>query len=67
MRDGYRAKCQYDQAISDYNKAFEIKPRLSEACYYRAIAYIATDRQDEAISGFTKALEISPRLIEAYR
>ncbi len=62
----YRSKGQYDQAISDFNKALEINPRYARAHYNRGNTYYQMGRYDQAISDYNKALEINPRHAKAY-
>ncbi len=62
----YGEKGQYDQAISDYNKAIEIDPKSATAYNNRGIAYRQKGQNDQAISDFNKALEINPRDAWAY-
>jgi len=57
----YVAKGQYDQAISDFNKALEIDPNYLFAYNNRGTAYMNKDQYDQAISDFNKVLEIEPR------
>jgi tetratricopeptide (TPR) repeat protein len=57
---------QYDQAISDFNKAIEIDPRLAHAYNNRGWAYMKKWRYDQAISDFDKTIEIDPKFVEAY-
>ena len=64
--NAYWSEGQYDQAISDYNKALEINPRHAKAYYNRGNTYMSTGQYDQAISDFTKALEINPRYAKAY-
>ncbi len=62
----YQRKGQYDQAISDYNKALEINPRFAKAYNNRGLAYKKKGKYDQAISDYNKALEINPRYADAY-
>jgi len=62
----YVEKGQYDQAISEFNKALEINPKDTEAYYNRGLAYYDKGQYDKAISDYTKALEINPRDVEAH-
>ena len=62
----YAEKGQFDQAISEYNKALEIGPKSAGAYYNRAIAYGGKGQIDQAIDDFTKALEIDSRDAGAY-
>jgi lipoprotein NlpI/uncharacterized RDD family membrane protein YckC len=62
----YYKKGQYQQAISNYNKAIEINPRYAEAYTNRGVAYGEKDQYGKAISDFSKAIEINPRDAKAY-
>ena len=56
----------YDKAISEYNKAIEINPKLAELYYNRGNAYYQQGNLDQAISDFTKAIELNPAFGMAY-
>ena len=58
----YHKKGQYDQAISEYNRAIAINPRYAKAYSNRGAAYMDKGQHDRAISDFTKAIEINPKL-----
>ena len=59
---------QYDQAISELNKAIEMNPKFAEAYLNRGIVYAqAKGQYDQAISDFSKAIEISPQFAKAYK
>lgn len=62
----YLTKGEYDQAISEFNKALEINPKDSGAYKNRGAAYMNKRQYDQAISDYTKALEINPKDAEAY-
>jgi tetratricopeptide (TPR) repeat protein len=62
----YGEKGQYDQAISDFNKAIEINPRYNKAYNNRGIVYRLKGQYDQAISDFNKAIVINPLDAEAY-
>jgi len=62
----YGEKGQYDQAISDFNKAIEINPRYGQAYNNRGIVYRLKGQYDQAISDFNKAIEINPRDAQTY-
>src|SRR3989338_8732517 len=62
----YVNKGQFDQAISDYNKALEINPRYAGAYYSRGVAYDSKGQYDQAISDYNKALELNPMDALAY-
>ena len=52
---------EYDQAISEFNKALEINPKDSGAYNNRGAAYMNKGQYDQAISDYTKSLEINPK------
>ena len=56
----YGEKGQYDQAISDFNRAIEINQRYTMAYNNRGIVYRLKGRYDQAISDFNKAIGINP-------
>ncbi len=62
----YGEKGEYDQAISDLNKAIEINPRYNKAYNNRGVVYRRKGQYDRAISDFNKAIEINPLDAEAY-
>jgi Flp pilus assembly protein TadD len=62
----YGEKGQYDQAISDFNKAIEINPAYGKAYTNRGIVYRLKGQYDRAISDFNKAIQINPLDAQAY-
>ena len=62
----YGQKGQYDQAISNFNRAIELNPNDNKAYNNRGIVYRLKGEHDQAISDFNKAIEISPLDAEAY-
>jgi len=62
----YTANGQYNQAISDFNRALEINPKYAEAYNERGIVYDDKGQYDQAISDYTKAIEINPKFAIAY-
>jgi tetratricopeptide (TPR) repeat protein len=62
----YAYKGQYDQAISDYNKAIEINLMNAIAYNNRGLVYDKKGQYDQAISYYNKAIEINPKNAEAY-
>jgi tetratricopeptide (TPR) repeat protein len=54
-----------DEAISQYQKALEIKPQFAEAHMNLANGFSQLGRMDEAITHYQKALEIKPHFAEA--
>jgi tetratricopeptide (TPR) repeat protein len=59
-------KGEYDQAISDFNRALEINPRFADAYYNRGYAYGSKGQYDEAIADYSRVIELSPRFADAY-
>ncbi|WP_024971329.1 tetratricopeptide repeat protein, partial [Microcystis aeruginosa] len=55
-----------DLALSDYNQAININPRLALAYSNRGLLYRQQEKPDLALAEFNKALNINPRLAEAY-
>src|SRR4030042_1222790 len=62
----YSEKGQYDNAISDFNKALEVNPNYADAYYNRGIAYGKKEQYDNEIPDYNKALEVNPNYAEAY-
>jgi len=62
----YYHKKMFDEAISQYNKAIEIKPKYWQAHYNRGSVYGAKGDFDQAISDYSKTIEINPKFAEAY-
>ncbi|MBS3027084.1 MAG: tetratricopeptide repeat protein [Dolichospermum sp. DET50] len=56
----------YEEAISSYDKAVEIKPDDHEAWYSRGISLYNLGRYEEAISSYDKAVEFKPDYYEAW-
>ena len=54
----YSQKGQYDQAISDFNKAIEINPKNDRAYVGRAIAYTVTKKYDKAWEDVHRAQDL---------
>ena len=62
----YYQKGQYDQSISDFNKAIEINPGYAKAYSDRAVTYYQKGQYDKAISDLSNAIEINIRYDKAY-
>ncbi len=58
----YAEKGQYDQAISDFNKALEINPRYATAYYNRGIAYKDKGQYDKAWEDVHKAQDLGHKI-----
>jgi tetratricopeptide (TPR) repeat protein len=65
---GYCLGClkRYEEAITSYDKALEIKPDYHEAWNNRGIALRKLGRYEEAIASYDKALEIKPDFHQAW-
>jgi tetratricopeptide (TPR) repeat protein len=57
---------RYDDAITAYQKAVEIKPDFYEAWYNMGISYKNKGEDDNAINAYRKAVEIKPDKHEAW-
>ncbi|HUI67590.1 MAG TPA: tetratricopeptide repeat protein [Nitrospirota bacterium] len=62
----YEAKGLLDQAIADYSKAIEIKPRYDGAYVNRGNAYKAKGLLVRAIADYNKAIELNIKNDKAY-
>jgi tetratricopeptide (TPR) repeat protein len=62
----YRHKGLYDQAIDDYTKAIDLKPKFEIPYNNRGIAYRNKGLYDQAIADYSKAIELNPRNANAY-
>ncbi len=58
----YGKKGQYDQAISDYNKALEINPRDALAYNNRGLAYLRNGQYDKAWEDVYKAQDLGHKI-----
>jgi superkiller protein 3 len=56
----------FDQALSEYQKAIEIKPDYAKGYYNIGSVYRQKKKLEEAIASFQKALEINPKYAEAH-
>jgi len=56
--NSYLSMGKYDQAISDFNKAMEIKPRDALAYYLRGKAYYFKKEYDKSWGDINKAQEL---------
>ena len=67
----YDSKGQYDQAISDYNKALELNPMDALAYYNRGVAYYSRKDYDKAWDDVYKAqglgFKINPGFLKDLR
>ena len=56
----------YEAAISDFDQALQLNPKLADAYYNRGLAYTKLGQYQEAIEDYTEALEINPNWADAY-
>ncbi|KAA6322664.1 hypothetical protein EZS27_027814 [termite gut metagenome] len=59
-------KKDYDNAITDYDKAIDINPSYTLAYYNRGFAWVAKKKYNNAIEDYRKAIEIDPYYANAY-
>ena len=59
------ANDEIDSAISNLNKAIELKPDFVDAYYLRGLVYALQEEYDEAIADFEKVIELDPNHTEA--
>lgn len=57
----------YNQALSDFNKAIEINPQYQNAYNNRGIVYQSIHNYTQAINDFNKVIELNPTHSIAYR
>jgi tetratricopeptide (TPR) repeat protein len=57
---------QYDQAITAYSEALNLKPQSVQAYNNRGIAYCNKQDFDQAISDFSRAIDIDPKFGKGY-
>ena len=56
-----------DRALSCYEAALKIDPKLAEAHYFRANIFYSRGNVRAAIAGYTTAIGLKPELIEAHQ
>ncbi len=64
--DSYCHLEQYQEAITNYNKAIALNSQSADAYNNRGLAYGNLQKYQEAIADFTKAIAINPQDAEAY-
>ncbi|MCP2727674.1 tetratricopeptide repeat protein, partial [Symplocastrum sp. BBK-W-15] len=62
----YNNKGDFDLAITDYNKAIQLNPKLAEAFYNRGVAYGSLMKYNSAIADYNKALKLNPKFADAF-
>ncbi|MGK7949257.1 MAG: tetratricopeptide repeat protein, partial [Xenococcaceae cyanobacterium] len=66
LGNSYYYQGNYQQAISDYDRAIEIDPQLADAYNNRGNAHSYQGNYQQAISDYDRAIEIDPQLAQAY-
>lgn len=60
--NAYQAKQLYDLAVSDYEEAIKLDPKLVDAIASRGILLTAAGRYADAIPDFTRVIEMDPKI-----
>lgn len=58
--------CNLENAIADFSKAIDLKPKYDEAYNRRGGAYLSKVDIKNAIADFNKAIDLNPEFVEAY-
>ena len=66
LRNNQTRTYNYDEAISDLNKAIKLQPDFAYAYYNRANLLALSGQLPEAYDDYTKAIELNPTFAEAY-
>jgi len=62
----FARKADYDNALSNLNKAIELNPRSPEAFYNRSRVYLKLEKLKESMRDISSAIEINPSLADLY-
>ena len=57
----------FNQAISDANKAIQLNPNFAKAYHNRGVTYAMMDNFNQAISDANKAIQLNPNYNAAYQ
>lgn len=66
LQNSHTRTYNYDDAISDLNKAIKLYPGFAYAYYNRANLYALSGKLPEAYEDYTKAIQYNPYFAEAY-
>ena len=66
LRNNQTRTYNYDEALSDLNKAIKLQPDFAYAYYGRANLLALSGQLPEAYDDYTKAIELNPSFAEAY-
>ena len=64
--NSYRALCQHQRAIEDYNKAIDLAPGVARYFYNRGNSYESVGQHQRAKEDYDKAIDLDPNGAEAY-
>ena len=62
----YSGLSRYEEAITSYKKAIELKPEYAEAHSNLGVALNKLRQHEEAVRSYDKAIELKPNYIQAY-
>ena len=62
----YYNDSNFENALSDYNRAIELEPNFTDAYNARGAAYFKKRNFENAISDYNKALKLKPGLVASY-
>ncbi len=62
----YVEEKKYNEAISDFSKAVDLKPDYDEAWFNRGLCYVQENRAGEALADFKRSIELKPEDPETY-
>ena len=57
---------EYNEAVEEYTKVLNIKPRAIEVLYNRGRAYQELNQEENAIADFEKVLKLNPDHVQAH-
>ena len=57
---------RYQEALSSYDQAIQIKPNYADAYYNKGNAFLELFRYQEAVSSYDQAIRVNPRYVGAY-
>jgi len=67
MGDAYRKELDGGNAVSDYQKALDLNPKLAEAQMKIGIVYLTQNNREFFLPAFEKAVSIDPAYAPAYQ
>ena len=64
--DAYRSLGRYKQALEDYSKTIQLRPRDPFRYYARGLAYLAARQPAQAVADFSKSISLRPSYKKFY-